>query len=107
MSDAVKIKGKVKWFDLRKGYGYITDENGVDHFVHRRDIESGRSYLGFEENDEVEFESTETAKGLQANAVVLTKEAPPRKRERVEKKLKKDDDGDNANSTPPCACSRG
>lgn len=81
MADAVR-KGTVKWFDPRRGYGYITDENGVDHFVHRSDIESGRSYPGFEEGDEVEFGVAESSKGPQAKEVVLVKEAAPKKREK-------------------------
>lgn len=33
------MKGKIKWFNVKKGYGFITDENGEDHFFHYTGIE--------------------------------------------------------------------
>lgn len=49
--------GKIKWFDLRKGYGFITCEgDDREYFVHFSKIMDGRSYLGFEEEDEVSFQ---------------------------------------------------
>ena len=61
-------KGTVKWFNNQKGYGFITDEEGKDVFVHF----SGLNMEGFktlEENQAVEFEVSEGAKGPQATNV--------------------------------------
>jgi CspA family cold shock protein len=56
--------GKVKWFNSQKGYGFITQEDGKEIFVHFKDIEGGVNAL--RDNDEVEFEVEEGRKGLQA-----------------------------------------
>jgi CspA family cold shock protein len=56
--------GKVKWFNSQKGYGFITQEEGKEIFVHFKDIEGGANAL--RDNDEVEFEVEEGRKGLQA-----------------------------------------
>ncbi len=65
-------KGTVKWFNATKGYGFITDEEGKDVFVHF----SGLNMEGFkslEEGASVEFEVTEGAKGPQATNVTVIK----------------------------------
>ncbi|MCQ2401944.1 MAG: cold shock domain-containing protein [Lachnospiraceae bacterium] len=62
------MKGTVKWFNNQKGYGFISDENGKDVFVHF----SGLVMEGFKTLDEgqaVEFDVTEGAKGPQATNV--------------------------------------
>lgn len=98
MADAAKIKGKVKWFDPRKGYGFITDENGKDHFCHFSGIEKGRHYTGFEDGDEVEFTTTEDGKkGTQATEVVLLNEKKP---ERKKKGVKTEEGKDVAEGEP-------
>ena len=56
--------GKVKWFNAQKGYGFITQEDGKEIFVHFKDIEGGVN--GLRDNDDVEFEVEEGRKGLQA-----------------------------------------
>ena len=59
------MKGTVKWFNNQKGYGFISDEEGKDVFVHY----SGLNMSGFkslDESAEVEFDVTEGAKGPQA-----------------------------------------
>jgi len=56
--------GKVKWFNSQKGYGFITQEDGKEIFVHFKDIAGGANAL--RDNDEVEFELEEGRKGLQA-----------------------------------------
>ena len=61
------FKGKVKWFDFRKGYGYVTDENGTDFFIHHSGITEGRHFTGFKEGDEIEFEVVQGQKGPQAS----------------------------------------
>ena len=59
-------KGKVKWFNATKGFGFISTENQGDVFVHYTAIEDNGEYRKLEENQEVEFEISEGPKGLQA-----------------------------------------
>ncbi len=57
--------GTVKWFNAKKGYGFISDENGDDIFVHFSALNmSGFKVL--EEGDKVEYEVVEGEKGPQA-----------------------------------------
>lgn len=62
-------RGKVKWFNNQKGYGFITPESGSDVFVHHSAIQ-GTGYKSLEEGQEVEFEITKGPKGEQATNVV-------------------------------------
>ena len=63
--------GTVKWFNPEKGFGFITqDEGGPDVFVHFSAI-SGNGYRNLEENQKVEFETSQGPKGLQAQNVKL------------------------------------
>jgi len=57
-------QGKVKWFNLQKGYGFIEQAEGKDVFVHVNELAPGTSTLS--ENQSVEFEVTEGRKGPQA-----------------------------------------
>ncbi|MCK4338380.1 MAG: cold shock domain-containing protein [Candidatus Cloacimonetes bacterium] len=59
------MKGKVKWFNKSKGYGFITGEDGKEYFVHWRSIKE-EGYKTLIEDDDVEFKTTETEKGIQA-----------------------------------------
>lgn len=59
------MKGTVKWFNPEKGFGFITTEEGNDVFAHFSQI-VGEGYKSLEENQEVEFEVTESDKGVQA-----------------------------------------
>ncbi len=61
--------GKVKWFNTKKGYGFITrDDNDEDIFVHYTSI-SGDGYRALEKGEDVQFELVEGPKGLQAQNV--------------------------------------
>jgi len=62
-------EGTVKWFNPRKGYGFITSEDGKDIFVHYADI-SGEGYRTLVEGDAVSFDIVEGEKGLRAENVV-------------------------------------
>ncbi len=59
-------RGKVKWFDGKKGYGFIEQEGGGDVFVHYSAIKSDKQFKTLEEGASVEFELVEGKKGLQA-----------------------------------------
>ncbi|TAL76155.1 MAG: cold-shock protein [Burkholderiaceae bacterium] len=62
-------KGKVKWFNADKGFGFITpDEGGADVFAHFSEIE-GRGYRSLNEGQEVEFEVKDGPKGPQAASI--------------------------------------
>lgn len=62
------MKGKVKWFNESKGFGFIEQEDGNDVFVHYSAIE-GAGFRTLTEGEEVEFEVIEGPKGLQASKV--------------------------------------
>ncbi|MCK4688329.1 MAG: cold-shock protein [Candidatus Lokiarchaeota archaeon] len=71
-------KGTVKWFNSKKGYGFITPDDGSsDLFVHYSTIqaESGDFKIIYE-GDIVEFEVTQGQKGPQASNVVVTEKGP-------------------------------
>jgi CspA family cold shock protein len=57
--------GTVKWFNAEKGYGFISQEDGPDVFVHYSAIE-GTGYRNLTENERVEFELTQGDKGPSA-----------------------------------------
>ncbi len=59
------MKGTVKWFDSKKGFGFITAEDGTDIFVHYSAIQAG-GYKELKENQKVTFDVTEGPKGKQA-----------------------------------------
>jgi len=60
--------GTVKWFNNKKGYGFINEENGRDIFVHFSSIEMD-GYKTLSEGDNVAFEIEESARGPEAKNV--------------------------------------
>ena len=60
--------GTVKWFDVRKGWGFITQEDGQDVFVHYKNI-VGEGFRSLQEGDSVTFDIVEGEKGPQASNV--------------------------------------
>ncbi|MCX7905831.1 MAG: cold shock domain-containing protein [Elusimicrobiales bacterium] len=68
-------KGKVKWFNNKKGFGFITFENSQDEvFVHYSVIEK-QGFKTLKENSEVIFDAVKTQKGYKATKVI----PPPKK----------------------------
>ena len=59
------MTGQVKWFDSKKGYGFITGEDGKDVFVHYSGIVKD-GFKALNEKQEVEYELGEGSKGIQA-----------------------------------------
>ena len=60
-----RITGTVKWFSRTKGYGFITQPNGPDVFVHYSAIQ-GEGFRNLDEGQKVEFTVQQGPKGLQA-----------------------------------------
>jgi len=65
--------GMVKWFDEKKGFGFITEDGGKDVFVHYSAI-LGDGFRKLAEGDKVTFEIKEGAKGPQADQVQAVRE---------------------------------
>lgn len=62
-------KGKVKWFDAKKGFGFIVDDDGKDIFVHFSAITTDKSFKTLEDGIDVEYELIEDGKGMKASNV--------------------------------------
>lgn len=62
------MEGSVKWFDRKKGFGFIKGDDGEDYFVHHTVLKQG-SFL--RDNDRVSFEPVEGERGKQAKDVTL------------------------------------
>ena len=60
------MEGTVKWYNSRKGYGFISGEDGKDVFVHRSSIPEG-TYLN--EGDKVDYQLEDSDRGPQATNV--------------------------------------
>ena len=61
-------EGTVKWFNDQKGFGFITQDEGPDVFVHHQAI-VGSGFKTLDENDRVRFDTVEGPKGLKAENV--------------------------------------
>ena len=66
------MEGTVKWFNRRKGFGFITSADEKDYFVHHSSLQEGKAFLN--DGEKVTFEPTKTEKGLQATNVVVVSE---------------------------------
>jgi CspA family cold shock protein len=64
------IKGTVKWFNESKGFGFLSQEDGDDVFVHYSSIQSS-GFKSLNEGQSVEFEVQDGPKGLQAVNVTV------------------------------------
>jgi len=60
--------GKVKWFDNKKGFGFIAQESGQDVFVHHTSI-TGSGFKTLNEGEDVTFDIVPSDKGLKAQNV--------------------------------------
>jgi len=60
------MEGTVKWYNPRKGYGFISGEDGKDIFVHRSSIPEG-TYLN--EGDKVDYQLEDSERGPQATNI--------------------------------------
>jgi len=77
------LTGKVKWFDIKKGYGFIEDKNGKQYFVHHSGITKGRIYTGLDKGAEVSFNVTgENENGPICSNVVMG-DVPVTKEEKI------------------------
>ncbi len=70
-----RITGTVKWFSDRKGYGFITRDEGGDVFVHYSGIRAGGP-RSLNEGDKVEFSIEQNPRGPKAADLVVTEAAP-------------------------------
>lgn len=64
-------QGTVKWFNDAKGFGFVTDANGQDYFIHHSNI-SGKGYKSLTPGQQVTFNTEETQKGTAARDLVVT-----------------------------------
>ena len=67
------MRGKVKWFDNRRGFGFIETSKDEDIFIHYQSIDI-QGYKTLKKGDYVEYEVLETPKGLQAKHIKPIKE---------------------------------
>ena len=70
-----ECEGQVKWFDNRKGYGFIEWDGGEDLFVHYSSIR-GQGFRTLDEGEKVRFRVEEGDKGLQAQDVIRVSDIP-------------------------------
>ena len=69
------MEGTVKWYNFKKGYGFITGDDSTEYFVHYSALGKG---VFLRENDKVSFEPFDGEKGKQAQNVVLVQKGSER-----------------------------
>jgi cold shock protein len=72
MEERTKMEGTVKWFNTRKGYGFIKGEDDNEYFVHHSALGQG---VFLRDNDKVSFDPADGEKGKQAQNVKLLQKA--------------------------------
>jgi cold shock protein len=65
------LTGTVKWFDSKKGFGFIVNSEGKDVFVHYTNID-GDGFRALKDGEQVEYEQVQGDKGLMAKTVKRT-----------------------------------
>lgn len=65
------FKGKVKWFNNQRGYGFLVSEDGTDFFVHYSGINTTEEFKSLAEDENVVFDVIDTEKGRQAINVTV------------------------------------
>jgi cold shock protein len=70
-----KLTGKTKWFDPKKGWGFVTSDDGQDYFLHYAQLQV-EGFKTTNQGDVVEFEVTQGEKGPMAANVVIVTPAP-------------------------------
>ena len=75
MEERSKMEGTVKFFNRRKGFGFVSGDDGKDYFVHFTALAEG-TFL--RDNDKVSFEAADGEKGLKAEKVELLEKASDR-----------------------------
>ena len=78
MSDTrlVEIEGDIKWFDPRKGYGFIVGPEGQDIFVHFSVIEQEEGFRPFRDGEKIVYDANDGDKGWSATKARSTVERP-------------------------------
>ncbi|MDG2021000.1 MAG: cold shock domain-containing protein [Phycisphaerales bacterium] len=65
-SNLIEIEGEIKWFDPRKGYGFIVGPEGQDIFVHFTVIEQEEGFRTFRDGEKVIYDANDGSKGWSA-----------------------------------------
>ena len=81
------MEGTVKWFDGKKGYGFIVSSDGQEYFVHYTAVPRG---VRLRENDKVSFEAAETQRGKQAQNVQLLEKGQAEEKKPMQKSPQED-----------------
>lgn len=72
-------RGTVKWFDPKKGFGFVVNEEGQDVFVHYTSIK-GEGFRCLRNGQMVDYEEFDSGKGLQGKNVTIVEIAPTAKK---------------------------
>jgi CspA family cold shock protein len=76
-SELTNIEGAVKWFDPRKGYGFVVGPQGQDIFVHFSVIDQAEGFKTLRDGESVTYSATKGAKGWSATKVKSLRVAAP------------------------------